>query len=302
MEDPGTSIHDLLRLSADGIVVVDAEGLVRFGNPAAEVLLGLGPGEAVGFHLGYPVADRGSSSLVLNRADGQSSIVEMRVAETNWDGEPAFAINLRDITERTRLDRERRSAQERARRYFDAAGVLFVALDRAGTVVDVNSRGSRILAAARSEILGRDWVETFVPEDEREATRASFRRLSAGETDSLLPVEGRVLRPDGGSRFISWHNTILRDDEGAISSGILLSGEDITERHAAEVLSTRYRDIVEKMPVGVHVYHLENREDDRTLRMIAVNPAAERFTGVTRSETTSMSGRAGCTPRTSPRK
>jgi len=41
----------------------------------------------------------------------------------------------------------------------------------------------------------------------------------------------------------------------------------------------RYRDIVENMESGLHVYHLEDPDDDRTLRFIGGNPAAERITG-----------------------
>ena len=39
-------------------------------------------------------------------------------------------------------------------------------------------------------------------------------------------------------------------------------------------------DIFMNIRTGLHIYHLENIEDDSTLRMIAVNPAAERLTGI----------------------
>ena len=39
-------------------------------------------------------------------------------------------------------------------------------------------------------------------------------------------------------------------------------------------------DIFMNIRTGLHIYHLENPDDDRTLRMIAVNPAAERLTGI----------------------
>ena len=38
------------------------------------------------------------------------------------------------------------------------------------------------------------------------------------------------------------------------------------------------------MSVGLHVYHLEDLNDDRTLKMILTNPAAEKFTGVAGKE------------------
>jgi rsbT co-antagonist protein RsbR len=41
-----------------------------------------------------------------------------------------------------------------------------------------------------------------------------------------------------------------------------------------------YRGIFEESPIGAHVYHLEDLDDDRTLRMIAANPVVEQLTGV----------------------
>lgn len=42
----------------------------------------------------------------------------------------------------------------------------------------------------------------------------------------------------------------------------------------------RYRAIFEQLGVGIHVYHLEDRDDDRTLRMVAANPVVAEMTGL----------------------
>ena len=52
------------------------------------------------------------------------------------------------------------------------------------------------------------------------------------------------------------------------------------ERKGTEEALNLYRDMVIDMAVGLYVYHLEDIGDDTTLRLIEVNPAAERFTGV----------------------
>lgn len=41
-----------------------------------------------------------------------------------------------------------------------------------------------------------------------------------------------------------------------------------------------YTAIVQNMKMGMHLYHLEDPADDRTLRMVAVNPASEEITGI----------------------
>jgi len=39
-------------------------------------------------------------------------------------------------------------------------------------------------------------------------------------------------------------------------------------------------DIFMNIRTGLHIYHLEDQNDDRSLRMIGTNPAAERLTGL----------------------
>ncbi len=39
-------------------------------------------------------------------------------------------------------------------------------------------------------------------------------------------------------------------------------------------------DIFMNIRTGLHIYHLEDRDDDSTLRMIGTNPAAEKLIGI----------------------
>ena len=54
-----------------------------------------------------------------------------------------------------------------------------------------------------------------------------------------------------------------------------------------ELLQTelnRYVALVENMQFGLYLYHLEEPDDDRTLRMVATNAAATRLTGVSAAD------------------
>lgn len=42
----------------------------------------------------------------------------------------------------------------------------------------------------------------------------------------------------------------------------------------------QYRDALKNIPVGMYIYHLENMDDDGTLRLWVANPAATQLTGV----------------------
>lgn len=58
----------------------------------------------------------------------------------------------------------------------------------------------------------------------------------------------------------------------------------VAENIALQRELERYRSIVEQFTTGVYVYQLEDRSDDRTLRMLHANPAVEALTGVPTSD------------------
>ncbi|MCC7555473.1 MAG: PAS domain S-box protein [Methanoculleus marisnigri] len=136
-----------------------------------------------------------------------------------------------------------KSSEERLRReknrlaqYLDIAGALFVVLDRDGRVALINRRASEVLGCPADAAVGEPWTERFIPPTERERCRALFTELMQGEIGVNERVRMPVATVDGGERIIAWHNTVLRDGNGAVC-GILSSGEDITEQqHAEEAL------------------------------------------------------------------
>ena len=49
------SLRDIVERLADGIVIVDGDGTIRFANPAAETLFGRPAAELVGEDFGHPL-------------------------------------------------------------------------------------------------------------------------------------------------------------------------------------------------------------------------------------------------------
>jgi len=100
--------HSVVDRSSDGVVVTDGEGIVRFANRAACALLGREDGGLEGRPAPFPHA--GTDPLEIEvPGPTPPRIVELRKTATEWEGEPARLVLLRDITEGTRaaLERER---------------------------------------------------------------------------------------------------------------------------------------------------------------------------------------------------
>lgn len=99
--------------NADGILVLDREGAILYLNPAAESLLGRKEESLIGSCLGVPVIRGEKSELdIFNPQKGQLT-VEMRVAETDWEGQPAFIASLRDVTERKQFAEKLQEGNEK---------------------------------------------------------------------------------------------------------------------------------------------------------------------------------------------
>ncbi|MDY7033490.1 MAG: ATP-binding protein [Thermodesulfobacteriota bacterium] len=88
----------VIEKNADAIIIVDQALIIRFINPAAELLLGHKSEELVGTTFGFPVLGGETTEINTTSKHGRIGIVEMRVVEIEWDGKIAYLASLRDIT------------------------------------------------------------------------------------------------------------------------------------------------------------------------------------------------------------
>jgi PAS domain S-box-containing protein len=123
--------------------------------------------------------------------------------------------------------------RDRAQQYLDFAGVILVALDMEGAVSLINRKGCDVLGAPHKEIIGKNWFQHFLPPAGRQEVLEVFEQIIAGQLEAVEYFENSVLTRDGRERIVAWHNSPVRDGSGAIT-GVLSSGEDITERKRAE--------------------------------------------------------------------
>jgi len=95
-----TEFRFLIEKNADGILVVDEDGIVVFANPAAEEIFGRAPHALVGSPIGVPVTAGETAEIAIHRPDGRPLEAEVRVVETSWNHRPARLASVRDIAGR----------------------------------------------------------------------------------------------------------------------------------------------------------------------------------------------------------
>ena len=178
-----------------------------------------------------------------------------------------------------------RASETRSQRYLDATRTIMLALDATGCVTMLNRAGQALLGYTETELLGRNWFATCLPQPEGlDTLYPAFQRIMAGELEAFAEYENVVVCRDGRQRLIGWHNSYFRDDAGRIV-GTLSCGEDITERkQMEEVLRTseaKHRLLFESAGDAIFIH-------DEAGRMLAVNPSACERLGYTHAELMAM--------------
>jgi len=157
-----------------------------------------------------------------------------RAAAYDEQGQPTRLQGIdSDITARKEAELAVQLERNRARLYLDVAGAILVVLDVESRVVLLNRRGSETLGISERDAIGKNWFDAFSPPEEREVQRASYSAFLAGERGPGQDIEMTLVTAAGEVRLITWHDTLLRNDEGRIVGGIS-SGEDITVRRKLE--------------------------------------------------------------------
>ena len=185
------NFRTLLENLEDGVVVVGPDGLVRYANGAAFVLLG--NAVQIGAPFPFPLEEE-KREISLVHPDGTPLIGDLRMVHSTWDRELVRLVTLRDITE-TALMRER--LKEEAQTDY-----LTGLLNRRGFVVHAQER---VLLADR---LDKSLVCLFLDLD-------GFKRVN----DTLGHDEGdAVLRDAAQALRETFRASDLRAASGGTSS------------------------------------------------------------------------------------
>lgn len=193
------NFHSIVEKSGEGILVLARDGTVRYANPAAGDLLSKSVAGLVGQPFGYSLVDQGLVELSVKKPDGEVAALEAAVDATDWQGQPALLLFLRDITERKRLEQHLRRTEN-----LESVGLL-----AGGIAHDFNNLLVGILgniSYARTEVCTRDVLLEVLGEAEHAALRAKSltqQLLTFAKGGAPVRKAGRIRElMEEASRFV----------------------------------------------------------------------------------------------------
>ena len=155
------SFHNIVEKSADGIVIVDEDGIVQFVNHTAEILFGRKAEEFVGEQFGLPVVAGDVIELDIIRQGREPGIAEMRVVQTEWNDQKAYLALLRDITERRRAEEKIKQAAHEWSVTFDSITDMVSVHDENFKFVKVNKALAETFGTEPEKLIGKTCYEVF---------------------------------------------------------------------------------------------------------------------------------------------
>ncbi|MBI3648915.1 MAG: PAS domain S-box protein [Actinobacteria bacterium] len=196
---------------------------------------------------------------------------------------------MNDITEQKMMEEERQrllavvESERRLREMLENVQLAAVGLDLAGDITFCNDYLLGLSGRPGEEVLGRNWFETFVPQELRDVRDGFLPDPTAGSI--LAHHESPILTGSEDRRVISWSNTVVRDAHGRVV-GATCIGQDITEQREAEQrlkeAETKYRTLIEQIPAATYVDVAGGAYPD--VRPLYVSPQIESMLGVTPQE------------------
>jgi PAS domain S-box-containing protein len=166
--------------------------------------------------------------------NGEIITVEIKSALIVNNGIP---IGIRgvvnDITELKQFRKKLQQERDQAQLYLDIADVMMLALDNKGNITLINKKGCDILGYQEQELIGNNWFELCLFENDRINVKNIINQLIESNGEKGKYNENIVKQKEGESRLMAFHNRLLFNEYSQIE-GILCSGEDITDKKKLE--------------------------------------------------------------------
>ncbi|MCE5271437.1 PAS domain S-box protein [bacterium] len=203
-------------------------------------------------------------------------------ADRDWDESDVRVVKLlgeltASLLERRRTERRLRRERDLNKSLVESSPAFFVATDPDMHIIRINPAFLAATGYSEEEVLGRDFINTFISPATLDEARENLRRSSADDVDGGI---SQVLCRDGHEITVEWRSRMLLNADSRLEM-LFAVGLDITERSRMEAAliesESRYRTVFEHSGTAMAIV-----EEDG--RVSLVNSLFEKLSGCERSE------------------
>jgi PAS domain S-box-containing protein len=176
------------------------------------------------------------------RLDGTIRYIKAR-GKVDYDNRGKFigiSGTLQDITRIKKTEIALKKEKNLLFNYMNSSSSIFLVINANHKIEFANRKACEVLKILDSEIIGKDWFDSFIPKRNRKQLSTMFDQIIKGE---IVPPDGyeNIVLVENEERLIQWRNGLLRDNNRQLIS-ILSSGVDITEQTNNEKKINENRD------------------------------------------------------------
>lgn len=164
---------------------------------------------------------------------------------------------IRDISEQKKAKNDLLDSEKNYRLLAENPNSIVIKFDAEGRIDFVNQYAADLFGYSREEMHGKTAVELIL--DKTDSVGRSSEELFESilnNPEKYKLNENENITRDGRRLWISWANTPIYDDEGALAS-LISTGFDATERKKAEEelreSENRFRAVVENINAAIYV-------------------------------------------------
>lgn len=187
-----------------------------------------------------------------------------------------MAEYILDVTERKKAQGAFKQQKDFVDNIVKTANTIILTLDKEANITTLNDYGLLLTGYKKEDVIGNNWIDMFIPEEERKVLHSVFKDVFYGK-NLHWGHENLIVCHDGTQRLISWQNSLLQDKTGH-TLGVLSIGSDITEKSKMEGAlkdsEERLKTILNRLQAGVMIVN------SNTFEIADINPKAAEMIGL----------------------
>lgn len=138
----------------------------------------------------------------------------------------------RDITELRETEMALHAAEQQMADLLESMRLLVVFVDAAGNIGFCNAYVYELTGWTAADVLGKPWLNTLIPGEEREKIATTLERVEA-TPDQPVHFETTLAAKEGAALQVAWDSIALRSADGSPATRAIM-GRDVTEQKGLE--------------------------------------------------------------------